>query len=176
MDLIGKKYGKLTVVAESPKRQQGYICWICSCECGNECVVKGIDLRNRAKQSCGCQIVSMLGRKFGRLTVISEITNRNSKSGYWECLCECGNKCVVKTRSLRNDTRLSCGCNNQGLIGKKYGMLTVVDKSSERRYGCMCWECLCECGKRCVVRGIDLEYRVKRSCGCNKKKSTIRNG
>ena len=35
IDLIGQKFGKLTVIADSGKRHNGSVIWTCECECGN---------------------------------------------------------------------------------------------------------------------------------------------
>lgn len=55
----------------------------------------------------------MIGRKFGRLTVIARAGSRKEK-GYsrklWECVCECGKHKIVNTRSLTNGHTQSCGC------------------------------------------------------------------
>ena len=34
LNLLGQKYGRLTVIAEAPK-QKGQTAWLCQCECGN---------------------------------------------------------------------------------------------------------------------------------------------
>ena len=54
-DLIGKKFGRLTVIAESEKRySNGLVLWDCVCICGNKKTVNGASLRNGKTQSCGC--------------------------------------------------------------------------------------------------------------------------
>lgn len=53
IDLLGKKFGKLTVIAEAPtKNKQAR--WLCSCECGNTKVIIGSKLRRGETKSCGC--------------------------------------------------------------------------------------------------------------------------
>lgn len=34
LNLLGQKYGRLTVIAEAPS-QNGNGAWICQCDCGN---------------------------------------------------------------------------------------------------------------------------------------------
>lgn len=55
IDEIGNKYGTLTVIERSfsGKRHRGAE-WICRCECGNEIVARGYDLRKGHVVSCGC--------------------------------------------------------------------------------------------------------------------------
>lgn len=46
------------------------------------------------------------GQKFGRLTVIG----KSDKTGYSECICDCGTKKTVYNTYLRNGDIVSCGC------------------------------------------------------------------
>lgn len=52
-DMIGEKFGRLTVISESPIKKNGAY-WICECECGNETTVKATRLRSGKTKSCGC--------------------------------------------------------------------------------------------------------------------------
>ena len=40
-NLIGQKFGKLTVVGENPIRKNEHVCWDCKCDCGNLTTVEG---------------------------------------------------------------------------------------------------------------------------------------
>lgn len=53
IDLTGKHFGNLLVLsrAESPNKQAA---WRCRCDCGNETVVLGWNLRSGHTISCGC--------------------------------------------------------------------------------------------------------------------------
>ena len=54
-NLIGQKFGKLTVIEKTEKRSScGRIIWKCICDCGNECEATTIVLKSGDKQSCGC--------------------------------------------------------------------------------------------------------------------------
>lgn len=50
---IGNTYGRLTVIEYMGSKDNNAI-WKCKCECGNECIVKGIHLRYGDTMSCGC--------------------------------------------------------------------------------------------------------------------------
>lgn len=54
IDMIGLVYGKLTVL-EKHDYQSGHIRFLCECECGNEIVARGSDLRYGKIKSCGCR-------------------------------------------------------------------------------------------------------------------------
>lgn len=50
------------------------------------------------------------GKKFGRLTVIRPIAERQNRKIVWECLCECGVRSYVVGADLRGGNTQSCGC------------------------------------------------------------------
>lgn len=52
--MIGKKFGKLTVLKKLEERKRGKIAYECMCDCGNVAVVIGSDLKSGHIKSCGC--------------------------------------------------------------------------------------------------------------------------
>ena len=53
-------------------------------------------------------------------------------------------------------------------IGKKYGKLTVVEKTEKRsKSGSVFWVCLCDCGNKKEINGVSLRSGQTKSCGCN---------
>lgn len=61
-EMIGKKFGKLTVVEMSDK-QDVYYRYLCKCDCGNNKIVRGASLRSGSIRSCGCLKTEMLIKK-----------------------------------------------------------------------------------------------------------------
>lgn len=53
-DIVGERFGKLTVIKEAGINNSREIKWLCKCDCGNEIIVRGSSLRNKTTQSCGC--------------------------------------------------------------------------------------------------------------------------
>lgn len=53
IDLIGKRFGRLTVIGPSHINKAEHACWLCRCDCGNETIVDGYNL-GRLTKSCGC--------------------------------------------------------------------------------------------------------------------------
>jgi hypothetical protein len=52
--MLGKRFGKLTVIAEGPRLNRKYT-WICQCDCGTVTrPIYGYDLRNGKVKACGC--------------------------------------------------------------------------------------------------------------------------
>lgn len=126
-DLSGKRFRRLVVI----KRDEDYwkkngtrdIQWLCKCDCGNTCVVRGTHLRDGSAKSCGCLrslhlcgkgLIDLTGRHFGFWTVIkqskSHIDPRGYRQPYWLCKCKCGTVREVSGASLRRGDTLSCGC------------------------------------------------------------------
>lgn len=63
VDLIGQKFGKLTVIGNVPKEQrknQQYA-WLCRCDCGKEVVSTANKLTHGIQVSCGCQKAERIG-------------------------------------------------------------------------------------------------------------------
>lgn len=57
INLIGQKYGMLTVIEEAlknPNRKSRALLWRCRCDCGNETIVSSNALRTGGTVSCGC--------------------------------------------------------------------------------------------------------------------------
>lgn len=50
--------------------------------------------------------------------------------------------------------------------GRKFGKLTVKCFSHISQGKNQVWECVCDCGKTCHVRGKDLRGGIALSCGC----------
>ena len=55
VDITGQKFGMWFVIRDSLKRTKaGKVQFICRCECGNENIVTGGNLRSGLSRSCGC--------------------------------------------------------------------------------------------------------------------------
>lgn len=125
-DLTGKRFGRLVVVERAGSNRGAT--WLCQCDCGNQKVVRGGNLRNGNVKSCGClnretmidnlnkgnrSLIGndeMIGKRFGKLEVIGK-TERKDREGLsvWKCRCNCGNICYIPKRRLLGGTK-SCGC------------------------------------------------------------------
>lgn len=54
IDVTGHKFGRLNVLEYVGTNETHYAMFRCKCDCGNEVVVKGRNLRTGHTQSCGC--------------------------------------------------------------------------------------------------------------------------
>jgi len=111
IDMTGKRFGELTVIEFSHMHKDAY--WKCLCDCGNEKVIPGYNLRNGHTKSCGHlkgkNRLELKGRKFNRLTVI-EFSHMHKNKSFWKCLCDCGNEKVINGSALVAELTTSCGC------------------------------------------------------------------
>ena len=130
-DLVGQRFGRLTVIQEDPERStNGKIKWICRCDCGNTVSVLGGSLRGGNTQSCGCLTRERIakigkdhkddltGKRFGRLTVVKEDPIRDGSYVKWICRCDCGNIISTRAPNLRSGNTLSCGCLQKEIVRK----------------------------------------------------------
>jgi len=130
IDLIGKVFGKLTVIEQVPipekhkatKRTNAF--WKCKCECGKETIIIGSSLR-RGTLSCGCLSRlspknNLINKKFRLLLVTKRLQNTNKGLARWECRCDCGGTCIVLGTDLRQGRKKSCGCLTHKTDVEKY--------------------------------------------------------
>lgn len=54
LDLVGQKYGRLTVLSRAPNGTSNRVCWNAQCDCGTQKVVSSNSLRCGRTLSCGC--------------------------------------------------------------------------------------------------------------------------
>ena len=54
IDITGKKFNSLLVIKRVENEEKGRARWLCKCDCGNETIVRGSNLKNGAVKSCGC--------------------------------------------------------------------------------------------------------------------------
>ena len=118
IDETGNVYGALTVI--KPVREPGMrkTMWLCRCECGNEKIINGSELRAGKRTSCGkhCNsIVDETGKEYGFLKVIKKdptpALDFPDRSVHWICECLlCNSICSISGRNLRNGNARSCGC------------------------------------------------------------------
>lgn len=55
-------------------------------------------------------IINLVGRVFGRLTVVNRTAKVKGVRPKWFCKCECGNTCIARSGDLLGNKHRSCGC------------------------------------------------------------------
>lgn len=123
------------------------------------------------------QKLNLTGKRFGRLTVLEETTKRGTHR-YWLCQCDCGSPTKeIRQSHLQSGKTISCGCalkdgdHKVDLTGQRFGKLTAIAPTSERKHGKVIWECKCSCGNPnpVLVPSTYLTNGDTQSCGCLKK-------
>lgn len=129
-DMTGLRFGRLTVIERadnivySPRQQ--FARWKCICDCGKEITSSGVELRKGKVKSCGClrkdyfvkmsmkkqqkKDVNLVGKRYGKLTVVRFLGVSEQRHKEWECICDCGNTYIATTSRLINKSVVSCGC------------------------------------------------------------------
>lgn len=110
-NIVGQRFGNLIVKEMLYKYKDGATYCKCDCSCGKTdyiCRMNGLVTGNT--KSCGCiHSPSLVGQKFGRLTVIAE-SGRERNQKIWECKCDCGTTTFLSSYVLTSGHTLSCGC------------------------------------------------------------------
>ena len=57
------------------------------------------------------------------------------------------------------------------MTGQRFGRLVILRKYGVNKFKHITWECQCDCGNMCVVRGYSLRYGKTKSCGCLEKEN-----
>lgn len=137
------------------------------------------------------KLIDLTGQKFGELTVLGKENKPNSKKTYWKCKCSCGKEILTGGANLRSGNTKSCGCSRrktlraqafEDLTGKKFSRLLVLglnevyEKEYPDKKKGFYWNCLCDCGKTCVVYGKYLKNGDTTSCGCLMREYSRYNG
>lgn len=124
MDIIGKRFGRLTVLRrEGDERPLRYRV-VCSCDCGEEWSGYLYSLTTGYTKSCGClkkelaierntgmqRHKDMIGQRYGRLTILSRAGTSAGRSAKWLCRCDCGTVKVIAANPMHSGLTRSCGC------------------------------------------------------------------
>lgn len=113
VNLIGKRFGYLTVVSlyENKSKEPK---WVCLCDCGGTLIANAYGLVAGRTTCCGPNHFDMIGRVFGKLTVIKRMENsKGNNNRRWLCKCTCGEKKIATTTYLKNGKTSHCGCSKK---------------------------------------------------------------
>ena len=188
-DLIGRRFGKLTVIARNRTTRRAR--WDCVCDCGNTSTADQDHLLRGVTRSCGCGVhakLDLVGQQFGHYTVIER--HQAGHQLQWVCRCDCGAVVKKTTWQLRNhpdDGHEGCPFGPEAfqhgqpyrplddLTGRTFGLLHVLrlDKEASAQLAVpqAMWVCRCECGTVKTIRGYNLtsgKTRTCRSAACQK--------
>ena len=183
-ELLGSRFGRLTVIEDSGQRRGSSVLWRCQCDCGGEKLAARHQLVSGTVRDCGCvakpkrkRVTDLIGQRFGLLTVAEDSGLRNGNIILWRCQCDCGGSILAMRRELVSGGVTNCGCvpkqyaskrQVEDLTGRQFGELTVLRRVENDESGKVCWLCRCSCGNELVIRALQLKSGKNRSCGCKK--------
>lgn len=135
-DIVGHRFGKLVAVNVVGRDKNNNMIWHCKCDCGSDVDVVCHNLLSGNTSSCGClkgghNKKNMIGKRFGKLTVISEAGSNGKRSTLWLCKCDCGNEKIIDGERLRSGHTKSCGCLQKSNVSKR---ATIHGMSRTRFY------------------------------------------
>lgn len=133
----------------------------------------------------GIETDHMIGKRFGKLTVIQFIEKDDHRNEFYKCLCDCGQTSVTRKSYLVKGKTKSCGCLAKerlqdpeyhrriaenfkiDMVGHEYGSWVVLSESGRNKRGEVTFLCRCECGTEKVILGRSIRNKsAKRHCGC----------
>lgn len=185
---VGQVYGRLTIKRLIGRDHNKKLIWEAECSCGNVIEVTSAAIRKGHTRSCGCLkkektiercTKPMVGKTFGRLTVLEKAYTKKGKGAYYKCQCSCGNIVTVQGAMLRRGNSRSCGCLakdnaakkcSEGFIGRRFGKLVVIKRAPNRKGHSTRWICQCDCGGIIETTRSSLLVGETLSCGCIKSK------
>ena len=193
IDLLGKKFGKLTVIEP---RNKG---WLCECECGNRVVKTTYYLLHGPSSfvaDCGEHKdsgkhvnlkINLIGKVFGDWTVIKRDMEYSGHKVRYLCRNSKGElrsqfSFYIKKLIDEEQKRISY---NQDIKGKKFGRLKVISEFTNNKAKIrqvfngeiytsffrkkklyLQYRCKCDCGNETVVTSKDLLDGKRVDCGC----------
>lgn len=119
IDITGQRFNRLLVLERDIEDPRKGVYWKCQCDCGNFVTVRSADIRSGNTNSCGCYkrdrtkeyfTKPIVGKTFGRLTVIESLEERRGRKRVLLTKCECGNFSKVTYSDLVTGNTQSCGC------------------------------------------------------------------
>ena len=181
IDLKGKKFGKLTVIGRSDRKNNKVgLYWDCKCECGEIKAIRSDVLRKTNIQSCGCTLDHVkIGDKVGNLTVSEKLGRiKEGRSIFWRCECSCGgNKDItISSHAIKDGNIRSCGCllNPNGKYHPCYtgykdlpgGLFHRIENGAITRNLSFkisikqIWDLFEKQNKKCALSGLDIQFGI----------------
>ena len=133
LDLLNKKFGKLTVEKLLGSNGKGLI-WLCRCTCGRtrECTSNGLSRGdNRTCGVCSGRSTQRpkrpprkVGDRVGMLVLLEQLGNK-----YWLCKCDCGKTVKKQSQAIKH----GCGCVYEKNLAEQRRIRKIKEEKEELR-------------------------------------------
>lgn len=190
---VGYKKDRLTVIREPynkpNKNGKLYKHVLVKCDCGKESEMLKCNFLKPTVQSCGCLgrekrnaynetiMLNLVGKRFGKLTVLADGERDKSGQRAVTVRCSCGaDPFVVRSTALTTGNTKACyvcritgklGRQRKSLVGQVFGKLTVLKDWGSKANGQSLSLCHCECGEQTIVQNNNLHSGNTTGCvGC----------
>lgn len=169
-DWTDQKFGNLTAVRNTGKKNCRAFVWEWRCDCGamHEALPHHVSSGNT--KSCGCykdaKSVIIPGEKYERLTALSKTRTVRFGARLWRFRCDCGNEVLLSASAVLGDQK-SCGClKRETKPNLRHGFCkTSADDAEDRTY--RTWQLM---NARCRGSGLKSEkhYRARNIIVCDR--------
>lgn len=113
-----------------------------------------------------------IGKRFGKLIVLSKENSSQDRMSRWLCQCDCGNKHITRMRNLKNGDCKSCGCAKLTRFGDLNGSYFWRSKNGAKNRGLVfeitikdAWDKFLQQKEKCAISGLPIklckDYRDK---------------
>jgi hypothetical protein len=115
MDIVGKMFGKWTVLCFVGRDAKSNKIYKCRCDCGIEKEQRSQTLINGESLQCKeCRmsdfnkVEDIIGRRFGSWSVVGRTKNEQRNEWYYSCVCDCGTERYISGSSLKSSRTVQC--------------------------------------------------------------------
>lgn len=157
-DITGMRSGMAVALEKTTTKRKGVSLWRCRCDCGKEFLTEAGNIRSGRVQSCGClrnikRIKDITGQRFGKLTALYRLDEKQGTSFMWFCRCDCGNTVKASVSNLNSGNVISCGCVKKesskrpirDISGQRFGKLVAIEPTDKRSdNGSVVWNVISE--------------------------------
>ncbi len=175
-ELVGKRFGRLTVKSWRIIDNTNYL--LCECDCEKVFPALASSILSGDMVDCGCKcgeddkLSQYIGKRYGRLIVTEHIGNTKFK-----CKCDCGNEVETTASALDNGFRKSCGCQSRKdrqfkalpediTYPFKVYNITILGDNGDKDKNKQIMHCVCDCGTVFYPARYLINSGNVRSCGC----------
>ena len=186
---VGRTFHRLTIdrILDT-KDEKGNILCECTCHCNesktNKCTLPLNKVVAGQVKSCGCYRIdryreaheqNLVGRTFGRWTVLEKLPHKPGEFIRYRCQCNCEKHTIadVLGANLVRGKSTSCGCRAKEInsvvhavdyTGFENDHLKVIRKTDKRCGSFIAWLCVCKhCNREFLLSSNRI--RIQQSCG-----------